>query len=239
MSVVKQYTKELHKKFGYYATWLPGKRIKIGDVGVLYKNVFERETSLKNLGIDFKVIKDKTKMDLDYRSEGSVNISPKISGQAPVAGSKLANIDAGITVEFTKSKSIAFQASGVLLHQIEDLMPVKKEVFKLYATKEWEKNWVIVTELAVADSATILISSASSTTIDIKAKSDIGMEQLKIANADAGLHLMNSMGLETKIMAESELNPLFKVVGIKSKKIVTKGEDGTDAQAFGEIDFED
>jgi len=239
MSVVKQYTKEIYKKFGYYATWLPGKKIKIGDVGKLNGKVFERETNLKNLGIDFKVVYDKNKISLDYKSEGSVNISPKISGQVPVAGSKLTNLDAGITLNFAKEKSVAFVAQGVLLHQINDLIPVKKEVLKRFATKEWEKDWVIISELAVADSATILISSKGSTTIDIKAKTDIGLDKLQLANTDAGLQLMNSMGLETNIIAEAELTPLFKVVGLKGKKVVTKNADGTEVQNFGEIEFED
>jgi len=241
MSVVEQYTNELHKKFGYYATWMPGKKLVIGDVGKLNGRVFERETSLKNLGIEFQVIVDDTKMDLDYKSEGAVDIKTKLSGQSPIVGSGLSEADAGLTLEFKKEKSVVFEAKGVLSHQIEDLVPVKAEVLKRFKDKTWEKDWVIITEMAVADSATILISNKNNNIIDLRAKSDIKANDLKLANAEACFSVLNTSGLETKIIAESELTPLFKIVGIKTKilgsaEVASKGVD--DENIFGEIDFE-
>lgn len=217
-------------------------KLKIGDVGKLNGRVFERETDLKSLGIEFKVSKDTSKMDLDYKSEGSVNITPKLAGEAPLLGSSLAAADAGITVSFTKEKSIAFEANGVLLHQVADLVPIKQEMIKRFKEKTWEKEWVVITELAVADSATILISSKSNTQIDLRAKTDIKANELKLASVQAAFQLMNSSGLETKFLAEQELTPLYKCIGIKTNifgggtTVETKGDD-TEI-LIGEIDFE-
>ena len=34
-SPVKTYQSEMHDKLGFFATWLPGDHVELGDVGVL------------------------------------------------------------------------------------------------------------------------------------------------------------------------------------------------------------
>jgi hypothetical protein len=240
MTVVEQYTKELHDKFKYYATWLPGNKLKVGDVGKLNNRVFEYETNLKNLGIPFEVFTTENKTNLDYKSDGSVSIMPKIKGSAPAVGSLLSLEDSGLTILFKKEKSILFDAEGVTIHRINDLPPVKAEVLKRFKEKTWEKDWVIITEMAVADKATIMISSNSDVVIDLQAKGEVKAGELKLADVDAGFALMNTAGLVTNIVANSELTPLFKVVGIRTKlfgsaELESRGE--VDESMIGEIDF--
>ncbi len=54
-AVYQQYTEELHDKFGYLATWLPGTKLKLGDVGILKRDRFEFVTTLNDLGLPFTI----------------------------------------------------------------------------------------------------------------------------------------------------------------------------------------
>lgn len=56
-----QYTNEMKKKFGYYATWNPGVPLKLGDIGTFSDNVFTRLSNLTDRGIEFEIRPDETK----------------------------------------------------------------------------------------------------------------------------------------------------------------------------------
>lgn len=44
----KQYTSELHQRFGFFAIWTPGRPLALGDFGTLDNNEFTRISSLKS-----------------------------------------------------------------------------------------------------------------------------------------------------------------------------------------------
>jgi hypothetical protein len=50
-SPVKLYQQEMHSNLGFFANWLPGDPIEVGDVGVLESGRFRRVVSLEDLGI--------------------------------------------------------------------------------------------------------------------------------------------------------------------------------------------
>jgi hypothetical protein len=58
MSSAEIYAKEVHDELLRYAAWLPTENVKVGDIGVLRNNIFTRQAHLKDLGVDFKIVKD-------------------------------------------------------------------------------------------------------------------------------------------------------------------------------------
>jgi len=216
-SAQEQYTDEMKKKFGYYATWNPGVPLKLGDIGTLNDNVFTRLSNLSDRGIEFEIREDLTKTPLEHSSEGSVSVTTKLSGTVAPQGSVLTNLDAGIIVEFSKENSTLFKANNTTSPSIKDAIKLEEQVLDLYRKGKWNKNWAIVTELVEAENATVIISNNSNSKIELKANANIDAPTFDIADAEFKFSTQFSNGLETKIISAEGLTPLFKVMGMKTR----------------------
>lgn len=216
MKTERKYIKELKRQFGYHATWLPGTKIELGDIGTMVKGTFVKISNLEDKGISFEIEYDTTKTNLDHASKGSVSISSKASGSIPSAGSVLKEGEAGITVNFNREKSILFKAKGTLSHSIKDQIKLGKDIIKLYEAGDWNINLVVVTEVVVADSATILISNSSNAKIELKAKAELNVSSVGITSADLDINPAFSHGLSTEIIASSGITPLFRARKVKA-----------------------
>lgn len=242
----KFYLSHMNAKTKYRATWDPTKKLAIGYIGKLSEGVLSIYSSLDKEGIAVEVAIDDTGAAMDYTSHDSVTISTKLSGSAPVAGSVLSNLEAGFSLEFKSDKSIVFQTSNHKVHQLINLAEIERKVLEKYNSGNWDKDWVIVTELVEADAATIIISNSSNGSLDLKAKADVGAANLSLTNAALGLAVARERGSTLKYIAQSGLTPLYRVMGIRrpflgSPSFGTKGE-ATAAELkeeFGIQDFDE
>jgi hypothetical protein len=48
-SPVALYQREMHKNLGFFATWLPGDQLELGEAGVLKGGRFRKQSSLAEL----------------------------------------------------------------------------------------------------------------------------------------------------------------------------------------------
>ena len=213
----KQYTDEMKKKFGYIATWLPGTPFILGDIGILNDNVFTHVAFLNDFEIQFDTRVDETGDDIEYSSQGSVSVTTKVSGTVAPQGSTLGNIDAGFIVDFGNENSILFKANQIKTNLIANTAKLGDQILKLYHDGKWNKHWVVITELVSAESATILISNSTNAKIELKANANIEATKLDIADAKFDFGATFSKGMDTKIIAQSGLTPLFKVMALKSR----------------------
>lgn len=215
-SAQKQYTNELKKKFGYYATWNPGVPLSLGDIGIMKKNVFTRIGGLEDFNINFEIRPDLTKSPLEHSTQGSVIITTKLSGTAAPLDSSLTELDAGIIVEFKKENSTYFKAINTTTPSIKNTIELGERIIELYKEGKWNKDWMIITELVEAESATIIISNNSNSKIELKANGNIGAMNIDIADAGFQFSPQFTRGLDTNIISAEGLTPLFKIMGIKT-----------------------
>lgn len=215
----KQYTKEMSKKFGYRATWLPGVTLHLGDIGTLDEDVFNRVGNLADKNITFEIVDDKTSDDLEYSSSGEVGVSSKIAGKAAPPGSSLGTVDAGVIVDFTKENAIYFKALNTKNSYINDIIKLGEQILELFNEGKWKKKYFIITELVTAESATILISNSSNGKIELKANANINAPKIDIADAKFEWGTEFSKGMDTKIISQSGNTPLFKIQGITTRII--------------------
>lgn len=216
-SAQKQYTDEMKKKFGYYATWNPGIPLKLGDIGIIKGNVFTKISDLESCGMSFEIREDKTPISLEHNSQGSITFTTKLSGTAAPQGSILASADAGVIVEFSKENSTLFKAKNTTTPSIKDTTKLGDKIIKLYNEGKWNKSWVVITELVEAENATIIISNTSNGKIELKANANIDAPKFDIADAKFDFSTQFSRGLETTIVSTAGLTPLFKVMGMKTR----------------------
>ena len=245
---MKKYLEDIHTNLQYYANWPPQNDLELGHIGKMQGKKFTYIDNLKNLGLDFKPDNGKKRDDdaFTYMSKGNVNIGTKLSGKVSPIQTILGKLDAGIIVEFTRKNSILFQLKGVRVYKIENQIQLGQAIEKLYKDKKWDRSWVVITELVKTYAATICISDLKDAKLEIKANADISAEELEITNANAEFSIESSKGVDTKIIAQSEIEPLYLIKGIRkwSEKFDDRAKDHLiisdqgDKEAFGEIDFE-
>ena len=216
-NAAKFYLKEIREKsVGYRPNWEPNKPLRIGDVGILEDDVFTVMGSLEKMGIHMEVrVDDKAGEVWDLSSENGVEVKTKAKGQMNTATPALKEMDAGFNVEFKKEKSILFRINGYKSHLIENLMSISKEIKKQYENGDWDEDWVVINELIEADSATIMMSSEGGVSVGLKAKADVGLEKLDIADANLELGVDSRGKLALSIVGKEGITPLFRAVGIK------------------------
>ena len=220
----KSYTKQMAKKFGYYATWLPTVPLKLGDYGIMRKKyVFVRVGNVHDLGIKFNKRIDTTANSIDYQTSGAVSMSVTVE-----ADMKLPNAPISTKIGFTfkKENSVVFKANGVKSHSIEDQGKLGKEIVNLLDNQKWNKKHRVITELVPADSATIIIASSKSSELDLTASGDISAS-IDIANPKLGLRTVKTREMSCTDIAKKGLVPLFRLSGIKKK-----GSSGTKGGQF-------
>ncbi len=216
-----QYVSEIKKNLNYFAAWLPNTPFELGDVGILKNGAFLRLTKLSELDIPFEATSPgQFPADLKYASKGSVTISTKLSGSAVIPGSSLGISDAGALVEFNRENAVVFQATNVSVTSIVDSVTLGQNILKLYQEGKWSKNWIVVSELVTAGSATILISSSKGAKLELKATANLNTGAINIADAAFAFATQFSRSLETQIISEKGLTPLFRLMGIKSSLFV-------------------
>lgn len=232
----EQYVSEMYKKFGYIATWTPGVQLKLGDFGIIKDKKFDRIANIGSLGITFQTRPDSSEESQKHTSTGNVSVIFKAAGKAPQVGSVLTEAEAGFTIEFKKSKSTVYEALGCTAPSIENQLEIGKKVIELYKKGDWNKDWVVITELVEAKSATVLISNSSNSKIEISVKGNISGATASIADVNAKLQVEFSRDMNTQLVSEKGLTPLFKARGIKSNGPVGPFEN---INRLGSLDFLD
>ncbi|WP_103070543.1 hypothetical protein [Aquimarina sediminis] len=218
MKTSRKYTRELYRQFKYLATWLPGTPLALGDIGLMRGREFTKIGNLSDdkFKVDFDIEYDKTPSSISHSSKGAVTLTAKLSGTVSPSYSTLTDLDAGFNVSFSKENAILFKANGTYNHSIKDQIKLGDTILDLYKNGKWDKDYVIITELVVADSSTILISSEKNGAIDIRANGNIGTSALDIADGSLELGATFSKGLSTELISKKGLTPLFKVSKIKT-----------------------
>jgi len=219
MAVNKQYIKEIKKRFGgYNATWLPGSHLSLGDIGVFdHDGGFNKKGNLKDLDIDFQISQESATGQLEYSSERGSTTTQKLAGTV-LPSSGLGNADAGVIVNFSKKNAVVLKAKDVTFPSISNKIQLEADIIKLYHQQKWKKEWCVVTELAKAESATILISNSANSEIVLKANANINAPKIDIADASFHFSCIHEKEVGLKIIAEGGLTPLFKAQKMNLKK---------------------
>lgn len=216
MNPISFYLKSLYKKtHGYRPTWLPSTLIQIGDVGILENDVFIKESTLKNNRIFFEVETSESGTDIDFSSERGITLTTKLKGQTDPSLTSLGKADAGFIIEFKHENGFIFKAKDSRKSIISNLGAVKEEVLRRFHEGNWDKNWVIISELIEVKSATILLSGQAGSKVELKAQGDLNVSTMDIADASLNLKLESGQTLAATILGQERITPLYRVIGVK------------------------
>ena len=185
----KTYGKELFKRAGSYAVWLPGSSTELGDYGLLKENCFERIGSVYDLLPDFQAEETATGLDsFSFLSEGVAEVRAK-------AGGKLMKI----SYKVASNSSVVFYAKGLSVRSISNLVELSALLCKC---KGWDSSLEIVTSVTVANDFYVLIGGRAGTEFAVTAVAEaFPLLSVPLASASAGFRV------------EGELRALVSCVG--------------------------
>jgi len=188
---------------GYIATWLPDFDPFIGDFGAIARGRLLTDGNLEELGyIDAqKFIGVSSTKSFKYTSD--VSISAESSGGPAL----------GYVVTFNKEGSFIYHFQNAAHHRIEN----KRAFFKELAHKiltgviPWDDSYVIVDEVFIAETSTILISKSSKGVVNIKSDGSV-KEIPNFADSKLNLAFSISKGTIFDYAGQTDTRPLFHAV---------------------------
>jgi hypothetical protein len=213
----EQYTEELHQRYGYLATWLPSTKLHLGDVGTLRRDRFELVTTLNHLGIEFATRDISEAADYEYISANGASLQFDFRADADGIEQALGKSMAKVAVRFSRENAVLFMAKGCKASHIEQQDRLGAEVLARHDNGNWEKTYVVITELVTAESATILISGQANARVEFSGETGIAPQGITLADLSAGLRIASSSGVATHIFAAKQLTPLFRASGIRTR----------------------
>jgi hypothetical protein len=208
-SPVRLYQQEIHDHLGFFATWLPGDRVEVGDVGVIEGGRFRRETSLTELSIQCDVLAGKSTQDVQYTSTQGTTMATT----AGAAVSQLAKAE--ISIEFSREGAFVFHAKSLRQYQLENRAAVAAKILKSYEKSKWKKEWLLVEAIHTAECATVIVSEDNSASIVLVASADVPIPGVSLADPKIGLTAKVTRGRIFHALGGKDLHPLYSCLQIK------------------------
>ena len=211
----KDYLEYMHSASGgYRATWEPSVPLQIGTLVKIDSYGKPNIVGyLGDLGINIRTSESAPTGGLDLTTKSDVTISVTGKGSVPVDGTS--NADADINIQFGSGKGIVFKLGTYKIQAITNRLEIEPKVLALYNDDKWDTDLLIVSELYVADTATIIISVNGSSSLGLKANAAAGIANLDLTNAALGLSVVSSSGSTEHFIACKGATPLYRVIGLK------------------------
>lgn len=212
-SIVKIYTDAVYENLKpLYANWEPSKPIQLGDFGILNDRTFIFLGNIGDVGLTFTERADTNKDQKFFASQDSVEVKFNAKGSIPLSG--VVNAKASLEVNFSNQQAVFFNAADCAYSMIANKVVLGKAVMAKYENGEWQREWVLVTDVIKAGATTLAISGGHSASIVFEATGDV--ERINLADASLGLAVKSASNVGYQVVAEKGLIPLLGLCKIQS-----------------------
>ena len=211
-SAQEQYTREIHDGLQYFATWLPITTVEVGDIGLIKNGAFQKRDTLEARKVAFATTKARPVGSLQYSSARGVAVKVNLAGSGGPLGTPLGK--ASVEVSFTSKNAVLFDAANCSSEAITNIADVSEAILRLYNQGNWDEKLMVVSEIVRAGSATILISRTRNASTTLSASTTGPIKSL--ADASAGFEMTSSEDLAVKIVAQTDLTPLFRLLRVNT-----------------------
>lgn len=224
MNIAKLYTDELHDKFNYLAIWYPSIKLSLGDIGYFNnKKIFVPIGKIDGNAVDLTPVISDDPTDFSHHSKHGFEYDVKLKNKTSPLVSHILEADAGVGMKFKREGAMFFQLDEVTHERIGDQIALARELLRLANADEWDKEWVVVTEVLRAKKFVVLVSETGAGEAELTAKADLSALGLKALTAEGGLSVVHSDGLDTQITTPADsanMTPLFRAIRVKRKFFV-------------------
>ncbi|QAY71198.1 hypothetical protein [Xylanimonas protaetiae] len=126
------------------------------------------------------------------------------------------SVQATASLTFTRESGFALAYEGATRTRVREIPPVQRRIKELARTGGWNERWILVVEVIEAESATLVVSRESGSSVDLKANTDLPepLKDVAIADARLGWSASNWRGSGyTSLCAKG--TPLFHCVKVR------------------------
>jgi hypothetical protein len=216
--------------------------MRLGDVGTMQDGVFERTTSLADLGVSFRTRRDARQKVFSHRTKGSIRVETKVAG---TAGGLLGEAEAGLIIAADGAAGVLIDAQDCAIHSIENLDEVGNEVLTRHRSGIWDATRCVVYEVVEAGCTTVVVLEGSGAQIVLRAASPVGSDALVPASIAAGFGVVREQAVGLRVIAEKGLVPLYRVAGVRkplfgrtsfaARRLQDIGHDESEPYVFAEL----
>lgn len=210
-SPVRTYQTEMHTNLGFFATWLPGDPIDIGDVGTMVDGRFRRLSSLAEIDVVCEASDPGPAQSVQYTSARGTKVETKAA--ADLVG--VANAE--VAINFSTEGAFVFHASGLRARQLKNLPVIERGVLKAYEKGKWQKDWFIIDAVQESSCTTIIVSQDTAASLVLTAKLAGGLAALSLADPKLGLRVSASSGKLLHVVGGRSLKPLYSCLRVQSR----------------------
>jgi outer membrane receptor for ferrienterochelin and colicin len=191
--------------------------ITVGAVGrFVGDKVFDVETSLDSYGIGFPTDEShEGSNSIDYTSEGVKNFGVTVGAQIPNLASGTVDLGTKVKISFNNQYGIAFLAQGLRYLTMQDQPQMARAVAQLAERGQWGRDWHIVTQVATAESVTILISDSSSAEVELALTGEVNVQGIQLMGAEFSPRILSQTNMNTLMVNKGGYAPLFRAKRVK------------------------
>jgi len=205
MSLSISYSKEIAKQLGQIAIYLPGTPVDVGDI-ITFPNgksflgkprplgAFQKRTSLRDLGIDYKNPKFSESPDTyKFSSSKNIDFGFDTSANADLNNDSLPQGNAAIRISFSSEGAIYFLGYHCDKKQLGDLISIENQINNNSSNLLWEDTY-LVTAITVAKKAFIAQSKSKSSSLIVNGNLK-GLDTKEVnVNASTDLKIIKEKG---------------------------------------------
>ena len=205
-SPVKLYQQEIHDNLGFFATWLPGDQIEVGDVGVIEGGGSGAKLRYRNsvfLVLSLPASRPKTfntRQRMERKSRRLVArphlILPEPKSRS-ISRTREPLFSTPRASDSTNSTTCAAVAEKVLKN------------------KKWKKEWFLVEGIHTAGCATVIVSETDSASLVLVANAEAPIPGVSLADPKIGLTVSATRGKIFHVLGGKNLHPLYACLQLK------------------------
>lgn len=212
-NVAEIYCCELKKNLDRFGVWKPGNRIDLGDIISIKNGIMTYEANLLDFDISYETEVESydPKAEEEYQSNKAVSIRPVIG--AAIQDSNKVNLD--VEISFKRENAIFYSAKGLKNMRIKNQIKLAKVIESLYKTREWDKEWSVITHLTIVDSAVVIISKTRNAKIVLNGKGSPDVGSVHVTDLNLGFDFSKDVGINFKQKFKTPTPLLFQAKHIK------------------------
>jgi hypothetical protein len=200
------YTNAARRHLRLFANWEPNRPIALGDYGRLDGDWFDRLGSLSEFQVEWT-----TSVSADGLSHFKFTSSDSVEVEANARG-KGCNTRANVEVSFGRGMAVFMDAAGCTYESLADKRQLGDRLLKL---QDFDRKWVVVTDLVRAERLIVAISANSNARITFEA--DASVKQIDLADGKLRLKTNRQTSIGYLVDAEKGRIPLLSLCGFRSR----------------------
>jgi hypothetical protein len=200
---------------GWWPIWPLSTRHAVGNVCTVASGQLLTVRTLGGLGVATPSDDSPYRDSFVYDSEGSVAVTLKVIGTTGPLFSALTSADAGAHLLFARDRTVFATFAGLRETALKEPQTIAQPLVKLYMTKQWEPEWVAVTHVLTATSATVLIAAGNRAEAELRLAAGVTAGPVQVADLAGRVSLARGTGLGAEWLADADATPFCRVVRIK------------------------